>query len=226
MLIYPYNEYMQTSDPFLKQRLSMVESQIERRGIDDERILAAFREIPRHLFVPSDQQMHAYGDHPLAIGHSQTISQPYIVALMTSCLVLEGDEKVLEIGTGSGYQTAVLANLTHSVYSVELIPELSHQARKNINALGINNIDLRVGDGSLGWPDHQPYDRIIITASAPAIPQEIKQQLKDGGLIAAPVGKRWRQNLEVWKRDGDEFNKKTILPVAFVPLRGKYGWQD
>ena len=211
---------------FSKDRLEMVESQIKRRGINNERVLQAFRTIPRHLFVPENYKADAYADHPLPIGNGQTISQPYIVALMTSNLKLTGNEKVLEIGTGSGYQTAILANLVKEVHSIERISQLSDLAERNLRVLGMDNIYLHVGDGSLGWPDTAPYDCILITAAAPEIPEIILEQLKVNGRIVGPVGGRWRQMLEVWVKEKKQIKKEQILPVVFVPLRGAHGWQD
>lgn len=211
---------------FSKDRSEMVKSQIKRRGINNERVLQAFLTIPRHLFVSEKYHADAYADHPLPIGNGQTISQPYIVALMTSSLELTGNEKVLEIGTGSGYQTAILANLVKEVHSVERIWQLSDLAERNLRVLGMDNIYLHVGDGSLGWPDTAPYDRILITAAAPEIPEIILKQLKVNGRIVGPVGGRWRQMLEVWVKEKKRIRKEQILPVVFVPLRGTHGWQD
>lgn len=213
-------------DSFLKARQNMVDSQINHRGIHDGRVLKAFRKIPRHLFVPEKYISQAYSDHPLPIGNGQTISQPYIVALMTAHLDLNGEEKVLEIGTGSGYQTAVLAFLTKEVHSIEVIPELSDFANKNLQHLNFKNVHLHVGDGSLGNTAHAPFDRIIITAAAPDIPELIVEQLNSPGRLVAPVGGRWRQTLEVWKKDGKGIEIEKILPVVFVPLRGEHGWQE
>ena len=209
-----------------KDRSEMVELQIKRRGINNERVLQAFRSVPRHLFVPERYQTDAYADHPLPIGNGQTISQPYIVALMTSILKLTGNEKVLEIGTGSGYQTAILANLAREVHSVERISQLSDLAERNLRVFGMDNIHLHVGDGSLGWPDAAPYDCVLITAAAPEIPEIILEQLKVSGRIVGPVGGRWRQMLEVWVKEKKRIKKEQILPVVFVPLRGAHGWQD
>jgi len=211
---------------FLKARSEMVELQIKRRGIDNARVLQAFRTVPRHLFVPEEYQVDAYADHPLPIGNEQTISQPYIVALMTASLELTGGEVVLEIGTGSGYQTAILANLAKEVHSVERISQLSELAERNLRALEMDNIYLHVGDGSLGWPDDAPYDCILITAAAPLIPKIVLDQLKANGRIVAPIGGRWRQMLEVWVKEKKRIKKEQILPVVFVPLRGAHGWQD
>jgi len=211
---------------FLKARSEMVELQIKRRGINNARVLQAFQTVPRHLFVPEKYQESAYADHPLPIGNEQTISQPYIVALMTAGLDLTGDEVVLEIGTGSGYQTAILANLVKEVHSVERISQLSELAERNLHALEMDNIYLHVGDGSLGWPENAPYDCILITAAAPSIPKIILDQLKTNGRIVAPIGGRWRQILEVWVKEKKQIKKEKILPVVFVPLRGTHGWQD
>jgi len=204
----------------------MVKSQLKGRGIDDARVLEAFKTVPRHEFLDESQWGAAYGDHPLPIGHGQTISQPYIVALMTTHLNLSGSEKVLEIGTGSGYQTGILAHLAKEVHSVEIIPELSQRAGEALRRLQTTNVHLHVGDGSPGWPLDAPYDRILVTAAAPEISADLISQLADGGLLVAPVGERWRQVLEVWKKSGEKVVKEKILPVVFVPLRGQFGWQD
>jgi protein-L-isoaspartate(D-aspartate) O-methyltransferase len=217
---------MDTNDSLVKARERMINDQIMQRGIEDQRVLDAFRLVPRHMFVPEEYIQHAYTDRPLPIGFDQTISQPYIVALMTSCLDLNGDEKVLEIGTGSGYQTAILAHLVNMVFSVELVEELSARAKSTLDLLDIKNVCLFVGDGSIGLPAHHPYDRVIITAAVPFLSEEIKKQVALGGKIVAPVGDRSRQTLEIWKRGKDGFIKEKILPVVFVPLRGKHGWQD
>ena len=204
----------------------MVRTQIRMRGISDPAVLRTMENVPRHRFVPPQHQSSAYGDHPLPIGNGQTISQPYIVALMTDALKLAGTEKVLEIGTGSGYQTAILSNLANEVHSVELIPELSKLARKNLLPLKKKNIFLHVGDGSLGWADEAPYDRVLITAAAPGISDEIISQLRTDGYAVSPIGDRWHQILEVWIKQKNGIEKEQILPVVFVPLRGKHGWQD
>ncbi len=217
---------MKKKDPFREKRSAMVNDQIIRRGIIDARVVKAFKDIPRHVFVADEHKEDAYTDRPLPIGNGQTISQPYIVALMSSLLNLEGDEKVLEIGTGSGYQTAILAELAKTVYSVEFIRELSERAAKRFDMLEIENVYLRVGDGSVGWKANQPYDRVIITAAAPKLSDQIKEQVKIGGKIVAPIGERWNQTLEVWRRDDSGFFKEKILPVVFVPLKGRFGWQD
>jgi len=217
---------MPERDPFYHARQRMVEDQITRRGVSDARVLKAMRALPRHLFVDSEFHDEAYADHPLPIGDGQTISQPYIVALMTASLDLKGDEKVLEIGTGSGYQAALLGRLAREVHTVELVPRLAENARGILEGLRIRNVSVHVGDGSLGWPDEAPFDRIIATAAAPRVPDAYLGQLKPDGKMVIPVGARWRQMLELWTRQGDEPIKEEILPVVFVPLLGAEGWQD
>jgi protein-L-isoaspartate(D-aspartate) O-methyltransferase len=202
----------------------MVESQLVRRGIKDRRVLDAMRQVPRHLFVPKDTRGLAYCDGPLPIGQGQTISQPYIVALMTELLELTGQEKVLELGTGSGYQAAILSRLVRQVYSVERHAALAEQAEKVFAQLGYDNIVISVGDGTLGWPEHSPYEAIIVTAAAPDVPQPLMEQLADGGRLVAPVGSRWSQVLAKVKRQGETLTKEHLTAVAFVPLVGKYGW--
>jgi protein-L-isoaspartate(D-aspartate) O-methyltransferase len=204
----------------------MVESQLARRGIRDKRVLDAMRQVPRHLFIPEDMRGLAYCDGPLPIGHGQTISQPYIVALMTELLELTGQERVLEIGTGSGYQAAILSHLVHQVYSIERHAVLAQQAEKVLAQLGYDNVVVRVGDGTLGWPEHSPYEAIIVTAAAPDVPQPLIDQLADGGRLVAPVGSRWSQALVKMKRQGDLLVKEHLTAVAFVPLVGKHSWRE
>jgi protein-L-isoaspartate(D-aspartate) O-methyltransferase len=217
----------QNSQKYVEARRRMVDGQIAARGIKDERILKAFDEVPRHLFVTKDLRDDAYEDHPLPIGLGQTISQPYIVALMTSQLDLKGNEKVLEIGTGSGYQAAILASLAAEVHSVERIEKLAVSARKILEENNFRNVAIHVGDGSMGWPDAAPYDDILVTAASPEVPGALLDQLKVGGKLIIPVGARWRQVLELWEKKSDSrTTKKEILPVVFVPLKGKFGWQD
>jgi protein-L-isoaspartate(D-aspartate) O-methyltransferase len=207
-------------DPFLGLRREMVASQIERRGVEDRRVLDAMREVPRHRFVPEGYRGDAYADSPLPIGEGQTISQPYIVALMTSLLELDGDEKVLEIGTGSGYQAAVLARLVREVYSVEILRPLGEQARTTLEELGYDNVHVRVGDGYKGWPEKAPFDGIIVTAAPERIPEPLIEQLKVGGRLVIPVGNFW-QNLLVITKTADGVEKRTVLPVRFVPMTGE-----
>jgi protein-L-isoaspartate(D-aspartate) O-methyltransferase len=211
-------------DRHARERTHMVRSQIERRGLKDPRLLAAFETVPRHLFVPESHQYAAYNDGPIPIGHSQTISQPYIVALMTALLQLQGNERVLEVGTGSGYQAAILGMLTDEVHTIEFLPELAAQADNLLKELGFDNVHVHVGDGSLGWPEAAPYDGILVAAAAPDAPRALLGQLKDGGRLVLPVGGRSMQNLEVWVRKGDDFESRIETSVAFVPLRGQQGW--
>ena len=213
-----------SSTDYDKGREHMVESQLVRRGIKDRRVLDAMRQVPRHLFIPKDMRDLAYCDGPLPIGQGQTISQPYIVALMTELLELTGQEKVLELGTGSGYQAAILSRLVSQVYSVERHATLAEQAEKVFAQLGYDNIVISVGDGTLGWPEHSPYEAIIVTAAAPDVPQPLMEQLADGGRLVAPVGSRWSQVLAKVKRQGETLTKEHLTAVAFVPLVGKYGW--
>jgi len=217
---------MAERDPYIQAREAMVENQIIARGITDEHVLNAMRAVPRHAFVSDSFSGEAYEDHPLPVGGGQTISQPYIVALMTSHLELAGNEKVLEIGTGSGYQAAILAKLAREVHTVERIPELAESAKKTLKALGIKNVIVHIGDGSLGWPESAPYDRIIVTAAAPAVPEELTAQLKPGGRLIIPVGERWSQMLEEWEQTDAGQQKRNVLPVVFVPLLGEKGWRE
>lgn len=204
----------------------MVEEQFLSRDIRDARVLDAMRKVPRHIFVPEEHRYLAYRDSPLPIGQSQTISQPYIVALMTQMLKLKGDETVLEIGTGSGYQAAVLSQVAGEVHTVERHQLLAKHALECITALDIKNVSIHVGDGTRGWPAEAPYDAIIATAAAPEVPKPLLHQLADGGRLVIPVGGRIGQYLETWIRTGDEFEHKRSVPVAFVPLLGEFGWKD
>ncbi len=211
-------------DQFEIDRRFMVEKQIFGRGLHDLRLLAAFEIVPRHLFVLEDDRHLAYMDGPLPIGFGQTISQPYIVALMTDLLQLSGDERVLEVGTGSGYQAAILAHMAKEVHTIELVPELAVRAKELLS--DYPNVFCHLGDGSVGWKEAAPYDAITVTAAAPKTPQDLLNQLKDGGRLVIPVGRKGYQVLEVWTRRGDDFDCDEVIEVAFVPLRGKHGWED
>jgi protein-L-isoaspartate(D-aspartate) O-methyltransferase len=213
-------------DAFATEREKMVAEQIARRGVVNTRVLAAMRKVPRHSFVPMDMQGSAYEDYPLPIGLGQTISQPYIVGLMSQLLQLEGDETVLEIGTGSGYQTAVLAELAKDVHSIEVLRDLSEKASSVLNELGYENIHLHVGDGCRGWAEAAPYQGVLVTAAAPKPPQALLDQLAQGGMLVIPVGSRGSQTLQVWEKVRGGFSHEDIIPVAFVPLRGEGGWHE
>ncbi len=195
----------------------MVQLQIRARGVDDERVLAAVRKVPRHLFVPLELRPFAYGDEPLPIGEGQTISQPYIVAYMTSALELKGTEKVLEIGTGSGYQAAVLAEIASQVFTVELVGGLSEKAQTLLGMLGYTNVRFRIGDGTQGWEEWAPFEVIMVTAAAEAVPKRLQEQLAPGGRMIIPVGVGF-QELVLISRGRRGFRKKKLLPVRFVPL--------
>lgn len=209
---------------FEQQRIQMVEEQLRSRGLKDERLLAAFRRVPRHLFVPQEFQREAYADHPLPIGAGQTISQPYIVALMTDCLRLHGHERVLEIGAGSGYGTAILAELALEVYAVERLPELLSPLQQRLSELGYLNAHLTPGNGSLGWPEHAPYDAIVVSAAAPTIPPPLIEQLADGGRIVLPIGPPEAQTLTAVERREGHLHTKAVAQCVFVPLVGQHGW--
>lgn len=204
----------------------MVESQIVERGIRDKRVIEVMRKVPRHLFVPEDIIDSAYDDRALPIGHGQTISQPYIVALMTELLELKGDEKILEIGTGSGYQAAILAELVKEVHTIERVEQLAEEAKKRFEKIGMKNIKVYVKDGTEGLTEEAPFDRIIITAATPEIPQPLIEQLKEGGIIVAPVGERYSQYMLKAIKKGKNLERYYLIPVAFVPLIGKYGWKE
>jgi protein-L-isoaspartate(D-aspartate) O-methyltransferase len=208
---------------FELERRRMVREQLAGRDITDPRVLQAMTEAPRHRFVAPEWQHMAYEDGPLPIGADQTISQPYIVALMSQLLELTGRETVLEIGTGSGYQTAVLARLARQVFSIERIVELAEQASQRLTALGVNNVEIHVGDGSRGLPDQAPFDAILVAAAAPAAPPPLLAQLAPGGRLVLPVGTREGQALERWRRSGEAWHIERISPVMFVPLVGRYG---
>lgn len=213
-------------DPYEVARRRMVEDQLLTHGIKEPRVIEAFRKVRRHEFVSPGMEDQAYLDRPLPIGFGQTISQPLMVAIMTEALELKGNERILEIGTGSGYQAAILAELAREVYTVERIKELSHRARKTIYRLRYNNVKFRIGDGTLGWPEEGPYDEIIVTAGAPFVPKALLDQLADGGRLVIPVGGEDVQDLELIQRAGGEFRKKLITSCRFVKLTGEQGWKD
>jgi protein-L-isoaspartate(D-aspartate) O-methyltransferase len=206
-----------------KQRRRMVD-QLRRRGILDERVLDTMMEVPREMFVLPRDRADSYADGPLMIDCGQTISQPYMVAIMTECLELRGQEKVLEIGTGSGYQTAILAKLAREVFTIERHPELSVKAAEVLVELGLSNVFTIAGDGTKGLPEHAPYDAIMITAGAPEFPEPLVAQLADGGRIAAPLGGHNIQTLKVMTRNGDELDERSVCDCKFVKLIGEYGW--
>ena len=204
-----------------QERNDMVRSQIQARGISDARVLQAMRDVKRHLFVPGESAEDAYEDYPLPIGEGQTISQPYIVALMSELLELDGGDSVLEIGTGSGYQAAILSKLAGEVYSMEIVPSLGEAAAKRLDLLGYENVQVRIGDGYKGWPERAPYDAIMVTAAPPEIPQALVDQLADGGRMVVPVGTNYQELLLITKHDGD-VTRKVITAVRFVPMvKGK-----
>ncbi len=213
-------------DPYTLLRERMVETQIEDRGVTDQRLLGVMRQIPRHLFVPPEYREAAYQDRPLPIGSGQTISQPYIVAVMTELLRLKEDDRVLEIGTGSGYQAAILSRLAKNVITIERLPEIAEQARRKFESLGLDNITVIAGDGTEGYGPGAPYDGIIVTAATPDIPGPLVTQLGEGGRLVAPVGSRDLQQLVRLMRRGSKVVREEFGGVVFVPLLGKYGWKD
>jgi len=211
---------------FSEARAQMVEAQIHQRGITDPAVLVAFREVPRHRFVPEEEWEEAYADHPISIGFGQTISQPYIVALMTEAARVKKGDHVLEIGTGSGYQAAILSRLGKTVDTVERIPALGAQAQRTLNDLGFENAKVHIADGTAGYVEASPYDVILVAAGAPSVPPPLQEQLKAGGRLVIPVGSSWHQELQLWTKTGDDFEMETILPVVFVPLLGRWGWAE
>jgi protein-L-isoaspartate(D-aspartate) O-methyltransferase len=228
----PDELFAEQKDKYTSARYRMVEEQLANRDIYDKRVLEAMRKIPRHRFVPLEQQAFSYSDAPLPIGLSQTISQPYIVALMTQLLNLSGKGKVLEIGTGSGYQAAILACLGSEVHTIERHSQLAERAAALLAELNLLNVTVHVGDGSIGWAEHAPYEAILVSAGAPRVPQPLLDQLQEGGWLVLPVGGRDMQYLERWQRTTGglgapaHFDKEQIAAVAFVPLLGQYGWEE
>ena len=214
------------SDPYAATRHRMVEGQIRSRGIRNERVLAAVEKVPRHVFVPDDLKRMAYDDRPLPIGDGQTISQPYIVALMTELLDPHIGDRVLEVGSGSGYQAAILAELASEVITLERIPAVAARARRNLSAAGSRPVQVVVGDGTLGYPKKAPYQGILVTAGTPAIPPPLVDQLADGGRLVAPVGPQGVQELVRLVREGERVREERHGGVVFVPLIGEHGWRD
>jgi protein-L-isoaspartate(D-aspartate) O-methyltransferase len=211
----------QTVDEIAGRREAMVADQIRARGVKNERVIEAMRQVPRHLFVPPELRTHAYEDKPLEIGEGQTISQPYMVALMTELARLDPSDTVLEIGTGSGYQSAVLARLARRVYSIEIVPTLAASAAERLRSMGIENVEVRTGDGYQGWPEHAPFAAILVTAAPPEIPTALLQQLSRGGRMVVPVGKAGKtQNLLLLEKSktSEEIVGRTVIPVRFVPM--------
>ncbi len=217
---------MTEEDKFAEIRNRMVDTQIAIRGVRDPRVLAAMRRVPRHQFIPPRLWDQAYNDYPLPIGEDQTISQPYIVALMTDMLEVRDTDRVLEIGTGSGYQAAILAELAAQVFSIDRVAPLLAKAEKVLAALGYQNIKTRVGDGTLGWPEEMPFDAIIVTAGAPQVPRPLTEQLALGGRLVIPVGDQYSQTLTLGRRAQDGLKFENHGGCRFVRLIGEYGWQE
>ena len=215
-------------EPDDQRRAKMVDRDIASRGVRDGRVLAAMRAVPRDRFVPAALREQAYEDHPLSIGADQTISQPYIVALMAEALQLHGAERVLEIGTGSGYAAAVLAQLCAQVETVERIAELANLAKRQLADMGVANVHVHCADGTLGWPDAAPYDAILVSAGGPVIPPELQSQLAPGGRLVIPVGasRGWQDLIRVTRTGSDDFRTESLCEVAFVPLLGAQGWSE
>jgi protein-L-isoaspartate(D-aspartate) O-methyltransferase len=215
-----------TEDNFIAERQRMVDRQIAARGVSDPRVLAAMRKVLRHRFIPSHLWDQAYGDYPLPIGEDQTISQPYIVALMTEMLEIKESDRVLEVGTGSGYQAAILAELAAQVFSIDRVATLLARAEQLLKTLGYTNITTRVGDGTLGWPEEMPFDAIIVTAGAPQVPRPLTEQLALGGRLVIPVGDTWSQTLTRVRKTKEGLKFEYHGGCRFVRLIGKYGWEQ
>ena len=203
-----------------EERDLLIDKTVVARGIEDEAVISAMREVRRHLFVPEKYRREAYMDSPLPIGHNQTISQPYIVALMTSLADIDSSSRVLEIGTGSGYQAAVLGEIADSVFTIEIVPELAERAENILDSLGYDNVYVRAGDGYKGWPEHAPFDAVVVTAAPDHVPEPLVEQLAEGGELVIPVGSRYQQ-LKLLRKSGGELVEKDIIPVRFVPMTGE-----
>lgn len=210
--------------PYPQERQLMVEMQLRRRGINDQRVLDAMLCIPRHLFVPQDYRKQAYEDHPIPIGEGQTISQPFIVAVSLQALALKGSEKVLEVGTGSGYQTALLARLAAWVYSIDRHASLAREAEVTLATLGLSNVQTAIGDGSQGWPEYAPFDAMLVSAAAPDVPRSLLEQLSNAGRMVIPVGPPHAQELQLVQRRNGQLQTETIEGCRFVPLVGAEGY--
>jgi len=204
----------------------MVEEQLIPRGINDKKVIEAFLKVPRHLFVPEEYVHEAYGDYPLPIGYGQTISQPYIVALMTQLLELNENSKVLEIGTGSGYQAAILAEVCGEVYTVERDLNLTGRVKETLKSLDYGDVKVKTSDGTLGWEEKAPFDGILVTAASPAVPEPLKKQLKEGGRLVIPVGPAFSQVLVRLRKKGEEVTTESVCGCVFVPLVGEHGWSE
>ena len=211
---------------FPELREEMVKCQLAGRGIRDAKVLAAFTKVPRHKFVPEELAVSGYEDHPLPVGENQTISQPYMVALMTECLEIEPEDKILEIGTGSGYQAAILAELAKEVYSIERFPALAINAEEILAELGYTNVKVKTADGTLGWKEYAPFDGIIITAASPKIPQPLIDQLKSDAKLVIPIGTGFSQSLTVVEKINGKLKFREVCSCVFVPLIGEYGWKE
>lgn len=227
MRLSRHSKIGKNSYEFELSRKEMVESQIIRYGeIKDKNVIQAMLKVPRHLFMPEALKYEAYGDYPLPIGEGQTISQPYMVAAMTEALELKITDRVLEIGTGSGYQAAILAEIVGEVYTIERIESIAQQAKKNLANQGYTNIKIKTGDGTLGWEEFAPYDGIIVTAGAPSVPEILFKQLKEGGRLVIPIGDRFSQDLVLVRKQNGKPMQKSLLGCMFVSLVGKYGWRN
>jgi protein-L-isoaspartate(D-aspartate) O-methyltransferase len=212
-------------EQYAKLREGMVKHQIEARGVRDSRVLEAMRRVPRHLFTPESFRHRAYDDSPLPIGEGQTISQPYMVAWMSELLEIEPEDRVLEIGTGSGYQAAILCELAGEVFTIEKQANLAVAAERRLRELGYHNMVVRTGDGTMGWPEESPFDGIVVTAGSPSVPQPLLEQLAEGGRLVIPIGPSGMQMLTLIRRTGDDYISNEEGSCVFVPLVGKFGWR-